>query len=330
MKKIDWDWKRIFFFLILPVFILSFSPVRETSGYTQNTGSLTDFYNLEPDNPYVIDINITQTVEEGIDITLRQAILDQGQLIYSMLITGDLPDNSVNAFSNDLCYFNGDDQIAGGTEGYPLRIDGEEPTLMLVNSVEFFQSEPQLDADIVAVKLILPYLEIISSLQDGNNEPAYQSYIIEGPWSFEFEVSGEAIAADTEIYELSKIFEAKGETYSTEKLVITPISQRIYGTSTAETPAIDYYSMVTEDGSEISMRLSRSGWKAGDTAYSTIYLTEIGDPESNWTGNAYDIIKKSKTLTLIPCLLNNQTDWRRSIKNTTPLESEAITLTRDQ
>ena len=147
-----------------------------------------------------------------------------------------------------LCYFNGDDQIVGGTEGYPLRIDGEEPTLMLVNSVEFFQSEPQLDADKVAVKLILPYLEIISSFQDENNEPAYQSYIIEGPWSFEFEVNGEAIAADTEIYELSKIFEARGETYSTEKVDYYPNqSAKFYGTSTAETPAIDYYSMVTDD-----------------------------------------------------------------------------------
>lgn len=330
MKNFDWDWKRILFFLILPVFILSFSPIRGIPTYTQNTGSLTDFYNLEPDNPYVADINITHTAEEGIDITLGQAILDQGQLIYSLLITGDLPDNTVNAFSNDLCYFNGDDRIIDGKEEYPLWIDGEEPTLVLINTAEFFQSDSQPDADTVAVKLVLPYLEIISSLQEENNEPAYQNYIIEGPWSFEFEISGKAIAADTEIYELSKSYEAMGETYSTEKLIITPVSQRIHGTSTAETPAIDYYSMVTDDGSEISMRLSRSGWKAGDTAYSTIYLTEIGDPESNWTGNAYDIIKKSKTLTLIPCLLNNQTDWRRSIKNTTPLESEAITLTRER
>lgn len=268
-------------------------------------GYLAALYKLPADNQFVNQYFQTQEIEEGISLTLGEAFYDGDQIIFTLILEGDLPDNSIN-FSDPghrELLVNGEMTGFGGS-GYILR-DENDPNA-LVSLQEILLDEDSIDSrsDKIHLSLNIKDIVIYSLIEPDNENSPFRSYTISGSWTFEFEIDGSALAKMTEIYEINQTFTVDGTDYTVEKLVISPVNQKIVMTSGEERNFIEYWTIRSDKGAELPLQLRSTSSNILDPTYRSTYLALVDFLSSERINNYYQVLNGADTLTITPWLGN--------------------------
>lgn len=268
-------------------------------------GYLAALYKLPADNQFVNQYFQTEEIEEGINLTLGEAFYAGDQIIFTMILEGDLPDNSIN-FS-DLGHrellVNGE-MTGFGAGGYILR-DENNPNA-LVSLEEILLDGDSIDSRSDKIHLSLNFKDIViySLIEPDNENSPFRSYTISGPWTFEFEIDGSALAKMTETYEINQTFTVDGTDYTVEKMVISPVNQKIVMASSEERNSIEYWTVRSDEGAEVPLQLRTTSSNILDPTYRSTYLAMVDFFSSERINNYYQVLNGADTLTITPWLGN--------------------------
>lgn len=268
-------------------------------------GYLTALYKLPADNQFVNQYFQTQEIEEGISLTLGEAFYAGDQIIFTLILEGDLPAGSVS-FS-DLGHrellVNG--QMAGfGSGGYTLRDENNPNALVSLEEILLDGSSIDSRSDKIHLSLNIKDIVIYSLIEPDNENSLSRSYTISGPWTFEFEIDGSVLAKMTEIYEINQTFTVDGTDYTVEKLVISPVNQKIIMASTEERNFIEYWTIRSDEGGEVPLQLRSTSSNILDPTYRSTYLAMVDFFSSERINNYYQVLNGADTLTITPWLGN--------------------------
>jgi hypothetical protein len=295
-------------------------------GYAENVapGSLSELYNLPADNPYINQIQLTQQVDEEIELTLADVVLDQDHLIYSLILSGDIPANSTNFYLNGEILCDGEPCSYDLGPNWIVPSEGIPPALTGVADSEIFSSEANPVGDQIQVKMTINEIEIISQVDPENQESSVRSYFIQGPWVFDFAVDGSAVAEKTVHYQLDSQFSVNGSDYEIRELVISPISQRIRLTSSGEMNFIEYITIQPDDGEEIplSLRSTQSGYQ--DTVSTSMYEIAQSMDKERPLGNYFAEMDQAEKLMITPWLGDRSSYPGKTYLDTQPLREFQI------
>lgn len=295
-------------------------------GYAEDVapGSLSELYNLPADNPYINQIQFTQQVDEGIELTLAEVVLDQDHLIYSLILSGDIPANSTNFYLNGEILCDGEPCSFDLGPNWIVPSEGIPPALMGVADSEIFSFEANPVGDQFQVKMTITEIEIISQVDPENSESSIRSYFIQGPWFFEFAVDGSAVTEKTTRYQLDSQFSVNGSDYELKELVISPLSQRIRLISSGEMNLIEYITIQPDDGEEIplSLRSTQSGYQ--DTVSTSMYEIVQSMDKERPLGNYFAEMDQAEKLTITPWLGDHSSYPEKTYLDTQPLREFQI------
>ena len=156
---------------------------------------------------------------------------------------------------------------------------------------------------------------------------------VEGPWVFEFDMDGSALAADTQIYQLSNEFDVNNIHFKPDKLVFSPVRQRLYvrkeriadAAGATLVPVSESrgnlagFILTTDDGTEIELM-----YKSAETDDMGVYLLFETDK------NQYEALNQSKTWYLTPYIARK--DWKPTlpgVKGYAPFGEAAFMINRN-
>lgn len=213
--------------MALAVFALMlFSPQGRTA-WAQIRDSLYEIGNtfmqrfgLDENSPFVSNIGqpaITETGTpdiENIEVILDQVIVEAYSFSYSILVSGDLPEEVTHVRFFEWIEVDGETPLkSGGGTSYRLK---DDPNVILYTMT--FNSDINLfDKDTRHVKI---------TSNDMNLTGAGVNHRISGPWEFEFDLNTKALEPDTRIFQLSETITLGKILYSIEQLQISPVRQR--------------------------------------------------------------------------------------------------------
>lgn len=177
-------------------------------------------FGLEENSPFVSNIGqqaITETGTpdiENINVILDQVIVEAYSFSYSILVSGDLPEEVTNVRFFEWIEVDGETPLkSGGGTSYRLK---DDPNVILYTMT--FNSDINLfDKDTRHVKI---------TSNDMNMTGAGVNRRIRGPWEFEFDLNTKALEPDTRIFQLSEAITLGKVLYSIEQLQISPVRQR--------------------------------------------------------------------------------------------------------
>ena len=312
-----------FYLLIILCAFLSFgAAAAEATAHK----TLSELYNLPDGNAYVSTIQSSQEIDEGIELTLGEIILDQEQLIFSVILSGDLPTNS---FNFDLtAEINCEGEVCGFAAGPEWFVPSEDKSnaIMGIVKAELFLSDPNTIPDEIQGNLTIGEMEIRSKITPEDPDSLTRSYTIQGPWTFAFSADKTAIKEDTRRYEISNQFSVDGNDYEIVALVASPVSQHITLTSNSDPNFIGYITVRPDDGEEIPffLRSTRSGYM---DPYSTSTYEIFKSPEGERSmGNYFPELSQAETLTLTPWLSDLAVYPEKTYLDTEPLREFQVTV----
>ncbi len=282
---------------------------------------LTQYYLLETGNPYVNEIGITRETDEGILLTLNQVLIEKGRVSLAMTISGDLPANTFSVHTQDEVLIDGEYPKGGSSGiGEMFRVTGEDLAIVNISVID-------QDWDIPFDQPVSFTLNIDElNIYYGNSAEEILSYSIEGPWVFEFEADGSAMAAATKIYQLDQSFPLDDGTFTLAELLVTPASQRLFATFDGENnPSVGYYALRLDDGSTVMLTCRGISTNILIAPLKTMKFFTEREQMGNFTGNVYSRLQNSKTVTFVP-YIGNPAAEREMPENAPPLEEYAFTI----
>ncbi len=316
--------------IILTGWFLFVRPAAAKNEPMQPDNYLTQFLKLNTNSGYTNRIGLTADPVEGVYVTLDEFLIEDRQYSYSLLISGDLPENiSTMVFHQMELMLDGKwfDQGLGGGIIFP--VEGKTPAIAVVstrNTTQWMANLPTTRP----LTLTLTLGDLVLYLDGVNGE--ITSYEVEGSWTFEFEADGSATAAETHAIALNHHFSADRD-YQLLELLITPASQRLYMSvyDAVDHPEVGTIGLRTDDDNLVIFRLSKTFSDDSDrdeNGKPFAHLTFIPDmPKSDYAANRYDTLKSSKTLTIIPYRWNIALkNWESMPADTEGLEDAAFTI----
>ncbi len=292
-------------------------------------GYLAALYKLPADNQFVNQYFQTQEIEEGISLTLGEAFYDGDQIIFTLILEGDLPAGSISFL--DLgrreLLVNGQAGFGGG--GYSLRDENDPNALVSLEEIFLNGDATVAKSDKVHLSLTISEIVIYSLIEPDNENSPSRSYTISGPWTFEFEVDGSALAKMTEIYEINLTFTVDGTDYTVEQLVISPVNQKIVMASSEERNSIEYWTVRSDEGAEVPLQLRTTSSNILDPTYRSTYLAMVDFFSSERINNYYQVLNGADTLTITPWLGNMAYYPGKTYLDTTKLSEIQFSVKRD-
>ena len=330
-------WASVALLLVFLAILMGFTPqgqvvLAQIRTTLENFGnSLTELFGLPVDSPYVKDVGQIQTITEDdrlvewnaadIDIKLDQVMLEKNSLSYSILVGGNLPMDVTRVRFYEAIEINGERPFQSGS-GSSEVVSTDGPIVMYHMTFNSDQDLP--DTDNIHIKITLYRMDITTQTKTER---------VEGPWVFEFDMDGSTLTADTQIYQLSNEFDVNNIHYKPDKLVFSPVRQRLYvrkeriadAAGATFVPVSESrgnlvgFILTTDDGTEIELM-----YKNAETDDMGVYLLFETDK------NQYEALNQSKTWYLIPYIARK--DWKPTlpgVKGYAPFEEAAFTIDRN-
>jgi|GEM_PF-5114951 hypothetical protein len=281
---------------------------------------LAQYYNLPDGNPYVQKIGQTLTLEEGIDLTLDEIIIGDCWLSYSLILSGDIAENttSIHSFST---LINDDVPVFTSSTGMMTKLVRDIPSVMDFSQGRFEGENRFVDPHKFVLELAgMSIYQLINGM--------LQEYTVEGAWKFEFEADAKTLIGDTRHYPLDKSIKLASGTLSFTELAVSPADQRLYAKyEGSDEQSVGFVVMRTDDGSENWLMLSgytRSGEEPMTLFYENVIAMDAAD--GNYSGNFFEAIQHSEKLELIPRLGSNNVMFDQREQSTTAMEEEKIVI----
>lgn len=176
------------------------------------------------------------TQDNGVNVTLNEVILDDGQLLISSTFHTDLKsdDLAYNWFSDIDVYIDGQKIKMGGGGG---------PREITESYINYFWAADIGNMDLQKEKAIRI---VFNDLRRSNSEK-----MIKGKWTFNFKASGENLIANTTRIPINHSFTLEsGQNVVVEALVLTPISSKLVYQMTNISEDL-YFKIENEHGEEV-------------------------------------------------------------------------------
>ncbi len=213
--------------MALAVFALMLFTPQGKTAWAQIRASLQEIgitflqrFGLEEDSPYVSKIEQPAVYDteipmlEGIEVKLDQVIVEAYNLSYSILVSGNLPEEVEHVRFFERIEIDGEMPLTlGGGTSYRLKDDPDVIlyTMTYSSDINLFEKETH-------------HVKITSNDMDMTGEAINRR--ISGPWVFEFDVNAKALAPDTRIIQLSEMITLRKTNYEIEQLEVSPVRQR--------------------------------------------------------------------------------------------------------
>ncbi len=264
---------------------------------------------MDTKNEFAQPVRLMQTTEKGLVLMIDRVLVTEDDLTVSVLMGYDpkredfiRPDNfhlglaglelsPILPYDEPLAVHGG----GGAGGGYALNILNEEPFVAAdtIASPMMFYDGYVSAKEPITVKIKILYYEVCWESENGDGFYGTDCFKETGPWEFEFETDGSALAEKTRDYELNRSVEVDGRTLELTRLRFNPMQPILF----------------TNESLEDSLGLERTAFCFVQTDDGTVFqLNRRRFPYTGYTSKVAktawaEALEMTKSLTLKFCVM---------------------------
>ncbi len=328
-------WVSVALVLVFLMVLLGFTPMGQVvlaqiRTTLENLGnSLTEIFNLPKDSPYVQNVGQIQSAPEtteesepaknavasdkyNIEIKLDQVLLEKDEITFGAFLTGDFPQDVERVQIQYRIFLDGERYGNLGGASWE-QIEQDPPTWRLYGNVGQKKAQDIALDETHRLKISIDRAILIHGTGDWLDPDLWKNEeTVEGPWVFELDVSGQALAQETRTWLLSQTLRVDGVEFTVDELSFSPLSKTLL-MHADQSYSFTKFIAVLDDGTEFEL--------FGNTLEGNYIRYQFFGEDSEKMSSA-------SSLTLIPVVNRQrfQNSYLQLSDQEVRLESEAVTI----